>query len=159
MTFVLAGLVLALMWAAITGSFTFGNLLFGGAIGFVALWLMRDRIVRPTLARKFGRALSLALLFLYELTLSAIRVAILVLRPDMKKHLKPAIVAFPLTVRSDPEITLLANLITLTPGTLSVDVSKDRRVLYVHVLSMPNRQRLIDGIAGGFEKKIREVFE
>jgi len=159
MTFVLAGLVLALMWAAITGSFTFGNLLFGGAIGFVALWLMRDRIVRPTLARKFGRALSLALLFLYELTLSAVRVAILVLRPDMKKHLKPAIVAFPLTVRSDPEITLLANLITLTPGTLSVDVSKDRRVLYVHVLSMPNRQRLIDGIAGGFEKKIREVFE
>lgn len=159
MIFILASLILALMWAAVTGAFTFGNLVLGGSIGFVALWLMRDRIARPTLFRRLGRAASLAALFLYELSLSALRVAILVLRPDMKRHLKPAIIAFPLTVTTDPEITLLANLITLTPGTLSVDVSNDRRVLYVHALSVPNRQKLIEDIAGGFEAKILEVFE
>ncbi len=159
MRFLLAGLVLALMWAAVTGSFTFGNILFGGVIGFVALWLMRDRIAQPTLYRKFARAISLSGLFLYELSLSALRVAILVVRPDMKSHLKPAIIGYPLRVKSDREITLLANLITLTPGTLSVDVSNDRKVLYVHALSAPDRDKLIADIAGGFEQKIMEVFE
>lgn len=159
MSFFLAGLVLALMWAAITDTFSFGNILFGAAIGFLALFLMRDRIARPTVYIKVARAVSLAALFLYELFLSAFRVAILVLRPDMKRHLKPAIVAYPLSVKSDREITLLANLITLTPGTLSVDVSSDRKVLYVHALSAPDRDKLIADIAGGFEKKILEVFE
>ena len=159
MIFVLAALVLALMWAAVTGTFTFGNLLLGGAVGFIALWLMRDRVARPTLFKRFSRAVSLALLFLYELLLSAFRVAILVLRPDMKRHLKPAIVAFPLRVASDPEIALLANLITLTPGTLSVDVSNDRKTLYVHAISVPDRDSLIADIANGFEAKIMEVFE
>ena len=60
----------------------------------------------------------------------------MVLTPDLRGSLRPAIVAFPLTVKSDAEITLLANLITLTPGTLSVDVSEDRAVLYVHVLTL-----------------------
>ncbi len=159
MIFVLAGLILALLWTAITSDFTFGNLVLGGAVGFAALWLMRDQIVHPTLARRLGRALSLAGLFLFELALSAFRVALLVLRPDMKRHLKPAIIAFPLSVKTDPEITLLANLITLTPGTLSVDVSNDRKTLYVHALSVTDRDQLVKDIAGGFEAKIREVFE
>jgi len=56
-----------------------------------------------------------------------------VLTPDMKSVLRPAIIAFPLTIKSDAEITLLANLITLTPGTLSVDVSEDRSDLRVFI--------------------------
>jgi len=53
---------------------------------------------------------------------------------------------------------LLANLITLTPGTLSVDVSQDRSLLYVHTLTLSTREALIADIAGGFEAKVREVF-
>lgn len=159
MIFVLSALVLALMWTAVTGAFTFGNLVLGGALGVIALLLMRHRIARPTLFRKFGRVVSLFGLFLYELSMSALRVSTLVLSPDMSKRLKPGIVAFPLSVASDVEITLLANLITLTPGTLSVDVSKDMKVLYVHALSVPDRDALIAGIASGFEARIREVFE
>jgi multicomponent Na+:H+ antiporter subunit E len=159
MIFILAGLVLALMWGAITGTFTLGNLMLGGGVGFLALWLMRHQITRPTLFRRFRQAVSLTALFLYEMLVSALRVAVLVLSPNMKRHLKPAIIAFPLSVKTDPEIALLANLITLTPGTLSVDVSSDKKTLYVHALSMPDRQKLIDDIANGFEKKIKEVFE
>lgn len=159
MIFLLSALVLALMWAAITGAFTFGNLVLGGVVGLIALLLMRNRIAKPILFHKFRRAVSLAGLFLYELSLSALRVAVLVLRPDMRKHLKPGIIAFPLKVTTDPEITLLANLITLTPGTLSVDVSNDRKTLYVHALSVPDRDALIADIASGFEAKILEVFE
>ncbi|MGO8586911.1 Na+/H+ antiporter subunit E, partial [Rhizobium ruizarguesonis] len=75
---------------------------------------------------------------------------------DMK--LKPGIFAFPLTVTSDFEITLLANLITLTPGTLSFDVSTDRRTLYVHALDCSYPEATKRDIVNCFERKIMEAF-
>lgn len=152
-------IVLALIWAAITGSFSLLNLLLGGLIGVAGLWLVRRDLSRPGLVKKVRRAVTLTLLFLYELLLSAFRVAWLVISPNMKQKLKPGIIAFPLTAKSDTEITLLANLITLTPGTLSVDVSDDRSVLYVHALAVPEKEALITDIANGFERKVIEVFE
>lgn len=159
MSFAMAAIVLALMWAAVTDGFTLPNILLGGVIGFAALWIVRSRIAGPMMFRKLSRVASLALMFLYELWLSGLRVAILVLRPDMKAKLAPGFIAFPLTAKTDHEITLLANLITLTPGTLSVDVSEDRKFIYVHALSVPDKDALIRDIAAGFESKIIEVFE
>jgi multicomponent Na+:H+ antiporter subunit E len=72
--------------------------------------------------------------------------------------LKPGIFAYPLKVDRDFEITLLANLITLTPGTLSVDVSDDRRTLYVHALDCSDPDQTRQDIADGFERKILEAF-
>lgn len=159
MNFALVAIVLALIWTAITGQLTLLNLLFGGVIGLIALWLVRQRVGTPMLLLRLRRIISLTLLFFYELVLSAIRVAGLVISPNMTKRLNPAIIAFPLTARSDVEITLLANLITLTPGTLSVDVSEDRRYIYVHCIDAPDKQEVIADIASGFEAKIIEVFE
>lgn len=159
MTFALLTFVLAIGWAAATGSFAAGNLLFGAIVAVAALLLVRARIQRPGVMRRMGRMLSLAWLFLVELIVSAVRVAVLVLRPNMNRHLKPGIIAFPLTVTRDAEITLLANMITLTPGTLSVDVSDDRKVLYVHAVSVSDRDALVRDIAGGFERKIIEAFQ
>ncbi len=152
-------LVLALIWAAITGRFSLPNLLLGGGVSLLALLIIRKTFAPPVYLLKIRRAISLALLFLHELGMSAYRVSVLVLSPDMKSRLKPGIIAFPLTVKSDVEITLLANLITLTPGTLSVDVSKDRKFLYVHAISVPDKKALVKDIAGGFEAKIIEVFK
>jgi multicomponent Na+:H+ antiporter subunit E len=101
--------------------------------------------------------LSLALLFLIELVLSAWRVAVLVMSPRM--DLKPGIFAYPLRVNRDFEITLLANFITLTPGTLSVDVSDDRRILYVHAIDCSDPEKVRQDIATGFEQKIIEAFQ
>ena len=64
----------------------------------------------------------------------------------------------PLRVDRDFEITLLANLITLTPGTLSVDVSDDRSTLYIHAIHVPDPDELREDIAGGFEQRILEAF-
>jgi multicomponent Na+:H+ antiporter subunit E len=99
--------------------------------------------------------LSLFLLFLRELILSAMQVAWIVLRPKLR--IRPAIIAHPLTVTTDAQITLLANMITLTPGTLSVDVSADRKTLYVHAIDVESKEALIGSIAAGFERKILEV--
>ncbi|KKB76438.1 cation:proton antiporter [Devosia soli] len=151
--------ILALLWAGITGSFSGLNLLFGGLIGGAALFILRFSIEGRGALRRAGKILSLVALFVWELIVSAVRVAHLVIRPDLKSVLRPAIIAVPLTVKSDAEITLLANMITLTPGTLSVDVSKDRSVLFVHVLTLKSAEALIADIANGFEARIKEVFE
>lgn len=149
---------LALVWAAITGNFAALNLALGAAIGTATALLLRQWFAQPVALRRMRRILSLALLFLWELLVSAVRVALIVLRPNLRASLRPAIIAFPLTVKSDGEIALLANLITLTPGTLSVDVAEDRSALYVHVLDLVNREALVAEIAGGFERKVREIF-
>jgi multicomponent Na+:H+ antiporter subunit E len=94
--------------------------------------------------------------FLKELVLSSVRVAIDVIRPQLT--MRPAVISVPLDVTSDAEITLLANLISLTPGTLSVDVSDDRSCLYVHAMYGDDAEALRLGIKSDFEHRIREVF-
>ncbi len=148
--------VFALVWLAVSGSFTLPNLLLGLAAGGLSLALVRGH-VRPDGRRiRPLKLLSLLLLFFKELALSAFKVAVLVASPKMA--VKPGIFAFPLTVDRDFEITLLANLITLTPGTLSVDVSEDRMVLYVHAIDCSDPAGARRDIANGFERKIMEAF-
>ena len=157
MRFALTVLGFAVGWAALTGTFTLPNMLLGGALGGVAVYTFTGS--RPAGPRRLKRAWQLALLFVYELLLSAVRVAALVVRRDMMSQIAPAVVAFPLRAQKDAEITLLANLISLTPGTLSIDVSEDRKVLYVHALECRDRGALVKSIADGFERQVIEVFE
>ncbi|KZM49222.1 Na+/H+ antiporter subunit E [Labrenzia sp. OB1] len=152
----LVNILLALAWGAVTGNFSEVNLAFGFVLGLGALYLIREQVGTTLYFKRFAKGIGLALLFVYELVLSAWRVAVIVLQPRIK--LQPGIIAFPLTVDRDFEITMLANLITLTPGTLSVDVSDDRKILYVHCIDVPDPQATIDDIKNGFERKILEVF-
>ena len=102
------------------------------------------------------RILKLFAVFLVEFTFSVIRVATLVLSPRMR--FAPCAFRFPLTLSSDFQITLLANLITLTPGTLTVDVSDDRKYLIVHAIDCADPEAAQREIADGFERLIREAF-
>jgi len=148
--------LLALVWAALTGSFTIANIVFGLLLGSLALYLVREQLEPRRGRRRAGRILSLAVLFIKELILSGWRVARLVTSPRM--DLRPGIFAYPLKVSSDFEITLLANLITLTPGTLSVEVSDDRRTLFVHAIDCSDVEKTVHEIRDGFERKIEEAF-
>lgn len=146
----------AIIWVAISGSATFLNFVFGFFISALAIGLVREQADGLSYLKRIGRIGSLVMLFFKELALSAFKVAVLVTRP--KLDIKPGIFAFPLTVDRDFEITLLANLITLTPGTLSVDVSEDRRFLYVHAIDCSDIAATRRDIADGFERKILEAF-
>lgn len=156
MSLFLINVLLALAWAAVTGSFTFLNFAFGFVLAMGALSLIREQVGSVGYFSRARRVISLMLLFVYELVLSAWKVAVLVMSPNM--NLKPGIFAYPLKVDRDFEITLLANLITLTPGTLSVDVSDDRRFLYVHAIDCSDPEAIRRDIAEGFERKIMEAF-
>src|SRR5437868_6679609 len=90
--------------------------------------------------------------FIWELIRGVVMVAALVLRPGLR--LQPAIIAYPLTVSTDAQITLFANLITLTPGALSVDVSDDRKTLYIHTIDLRNRDWLVGRLASVLETRV-----
>ena len=150
-------LLMAIVWAAVTGSASLHNLIFGFLLSTLTLGLIREQINGTGYIRRVLKIASLARLFFVELAKSAGKVALMVVSP--KLDIKPGIFAYPLTVTRDFEITLLANLITLTPGTLSVDVSDDRKTLYVHAIDCSDLEGARRDIAEGFERKIREAFE
>jgi multicomponent Na+:H+ antiporter subunit E len=155
MTLLLLNLLLALAWVALTGEFTPLNLGIGFALGFAALWLTRRNGDRPGYVRKVGIVVSFSLFFLWELLLANLRMAIVLLRPH--RNLQPGIVAVPLELDSDLGVTLLANLITLTPGTLALDVSSDRTVMYVHGVDVRDVDTFRYEIKHGFERRIKEL--
>lgn len=99
--------------------------------------------------------LKLILMFLRELILSNISVLKVVLRP--KLDIQPMIFALPIDLKKNWEITLLSNLITLTPGTLVMHVSDDQKTLYVHALNDDDVNHAINSIKNSFEKAIKEV--
>lgn len=106
---------------------------------------------------RLWKAATLTIYFLWELILSNVRVAYDVLRP--LRNLSPGVVAIPLDLKTDVQITTLSNLITLTPGTIGLDVSDDRKVLYIHAMHVRDAERVRRAIKEGFERRIREIAE
>jgi multicomponent Na+:H+ antiporter subunit E len=149
-------LLLTLVWLALTGSWTPGNGLLGVVLAALVTSFAREQARPRDITPRPFKIFGLALLFLYELLLSGLRVARLVLSPRMQ--LKPGIFAYQMKVDRNFEISLLANLITLTPGTLSVDVSDDRRTLFVHAIDCADPDQVRRDIAEGFERRILEAF-
>jgi multicomponent Na+:H+ antiporter subunit E len=107
--------------------------------------------------RKMPKVIAFAAFFLKELFVANIKIAYDILTPHY--YMRPTVIALPLAVKSDIEITILANMITLTPGTLSLDVSDNRKILYVHALYVKGNdvERLKQTIKHGFERRLMEI--
>ncbi len=150
-------LLLALTWMALTGRASEANFFFGFVIGYVLLWIGRSRTSPTRYFTKVPAALSFAGYFFLQLLLANIRVFINVLSPVSR--LRPSIVAIPLDLETDAAITLLANVITLTPGTLTLDVSDDRSVLYVHAIHVDDPEAFRAETKSGFERRIKQLLE
>jgi len=86
--------------------------------------------------RQAVAALWFTAFFLWELLLANIKVARDVARKE--QLVQPGIVAVPLRARTRTQIALLSNLVSLTPGTIVIDISSDRQVLYLHVMYLPD---------------------
>lgn len=125
----------------------------GIIILFLVLWLT-SYFYNRSYFRKFPSVLSLFFYFLKELAISNFKVIYYILSPQLQ--FRPAIIKFPLTLKSERGIVLLANLITLTPGTLTIKISDDKKFLYYHSIHVPgnNLQEARRKIKKGFEKRI-----
>ncbi|MCK8600371.1 Na+/H+ antiporter subunit E [Desulfoferrobacter suflitae] len=153
----LLNLLLTIAWMALTGQFLLSNFIVGFAVAYLILWLAQVEADPSGYFARVPKMIALLTFFLWELIKANLKVAYDVLSP--KWHMRPGVVAIPLELTSDLEITLLANLITLTPGTLSLDVSTDRKVLYVHSMYIDDVNEFQRQIKDGFERRIREVFQ
>ena len=153
----LLNIFLSLSWGAVTADFEPLNLLFGFSLGFLILYVLRGRDRPDDYFSRVRRVFRLLVILVWEVIKANLRVAWDVLTPT--HHMKPAILAIPLDVRRDESITLLAQLITLTPGTLSLDVSTDRKVLYIHAMYATDLEGVRREIKEIFEREVKGVFE
>ncbi len=153
--------VLTVVWAALTGSANLSNVIIGFILSFGALLLIRTSLGEAgsdpgRFFRRPLRALWIFAVFLWELSKAGIAVGLLSIRPRIQ--LNPGIVAVPLATRDDFEISLFANLITLVPGTMTVDVSTDKSTLYMHVLDATDPDYQRNDVKGSFEGNIIAAF-
>ena len=154
----LGSILLAFAWAALLGEVTPANLLVGYVLGYAVLALLeKGGVLSSTFQTRVGRVLSLAAFFAWALIIANVRVAADVLRPRTAIH--PAVVAIPLDITSDAEILLLSALINITPGSVTIDLSEDRRTLYVHVMHIQSADQSRREIKDGFERRVKRVFD
>jgi multicomponent Na+:H+ antiporter subunit E len=146
---------LAFLWMFFKTSFTPAAFVVGYFWGLVILFVFRSYFPDRFYLHRVWAVIKLFFLFIKELVLSNITVLKLVLQPKVK--IKPGIFALPTDLQKDWEIMLLGNLITLTPGTLTVDVSDDNKVLYIHAVHIDDVKDSVDSIKNTFEKAIMEV--
>jgi multicomponent Na+:H+ antiporter subunit E len=151
----LANVVLAFVWALLMGAIDLANLVVGFVLGFGVLWVSKPVLGDTGYFRRGPQAIRFLAFFLKELFISNLLVAREVLSPRPRR--RPGVVAVPLDAKTDAEITLLANIVTLTPGTLSLDVSPDRSTLYVHAMFLESPEALRRDIKEGFERRLLEL--
>ncbi|BAZ94472.1 multisubunit Na+/H+ antiporter, MnhE subunit [Thiohalobacter thiocyanaticus] len=149
--------ILALVWMLLANEFSAGHavlgLLLGWAIPIFTLrfWPEQTRIRRPLTLLRFIAVV------LYDILIANLAVAqLIVSRP---RRLQPAFLEVPLDVRSDLAISLLANTISLTPGTVSAELSPERDRLLVHALHATDTEALVATIKTRYEAPLKEIFE
>lgn len=157
MTLFLLNIILALIWTFVSGSFTFGTFVIGLILGYFVIALVSPAIDRENYVGRVWKTITLIGFFIKELFKSSFRVALDVMKPG-RFTMQSGVIAIPLDAKTDLEITLLANLISLTPGTLSLDVSDDCKYLYIHAMYVDEGVDAVrNEIKSGMERRILEV--
>lgn len=149
--------LLTVVWLLLNNSISPGQIVLGVVLGWaiprftLAFWPDQVRIYRPISLLRFTG------FFLLEVVMANLAVARLVLAGP--KALNPLFVHVPLDLTNDLALSLLANTLALTPGTLSAHLSADQRVLLVHALDCSDPDELVRTIKQRFEMPLREIFE
>ncbi|MFI0395596.1 Na+/H+ antiporter subunit E [Paracoccus jiaweipingae] len=150
--------LLILIWMMLVNRFAWGSLVFAVFLGVVIpaitapYWPDRARI------HGVGKILRYILIVLYDIIVANIAVAKIVLFVP-NRRLQPCWLTVPLRLTSPEAITVLAGTITLTPGTVSSDLSEDGRYLLVHCLHAPDPEAVLNDIKTRYEARLLEIFE
>ncbi len=151
----MVNLLIAVIWMFLQDSYLMSTFLFGFILGVVLLFILRRFFEFDFYFRRVYAFIKLMLLFLRELIKANIDVVRVVIKPRLDNH--PGIIAVDTNLETEIEIATLAALITLTPGTVSMDFSADGRTIFVHALDVDDRDEMVADIKGSFEKAIMEV--
>ena len=153
----LLSVTLTVVWMLLANDFSIGNMVLGALIGTVVptitspYWPGRPRIRHPLLIAEYITVV------LYDIVVSNIQIARLVIFRAGHK-LRSQMITIPLELRSPEGITVLAGTITMTPGTLTADVSPDGRSLFVHCLDIASTEEAIANIKTRYERRLQRIF-
>ncbi len=145
---------LLIIWCGFSNNFSLANLILGLCIATMCNFLVVRQIASSRI--NMIRLLKLIGYMLWQLIKSSIEVAWDVITPT---HLhQPELIEIPLACTTDIEKTLLANLLSLTPGTLSIDLNKQNNHLIIHAMFAQDKQKIIDFVKNNLEAKLLKVF-
>ena len=149
--------ILLVIWLLLVNELSVAHLLLGALLGWAVplytarFWPDRVQVRRPLLLLRFIGVV------LYDILVANVIVASLIL--GRQERLQPAFVVLPLTLRSDLAISLLANTVSLTPGTVSAYLSADRRCLIIHSLHTTAPDDMLATIRRRYETPLKEILE
>jgi multicomponent K+:H+ antiporter subunit E len=154
----LLSVVLAVVWLLLVNSLSWNSIVFAAILGLVIpqmiapYWPGMPSLRSPVTIVLYG------LIVLYDIVVANVQVALIVLF-KRSAALRPAWICVPLDLRTPEAITVLAGTITLTPGTVSCDLSADGHALLVHCLHAPDPDSVRDAIKSRYERRLKEIFE
>ncbi|MGL4583773.1 MAG: Na+/H+ antiporter subunit E [Flavobacterium sp.] len=153
----LLNLLLMFVWVALTGQLNYSNFIFGSVAGFFILWMLtrRSKDVDKQYFYRVPKILIFILYFLYDMMEANLRVAIDVMTP--KYHTTPGIIKYHLDAKTDFEITMLTNIIALTPGTMVIDIAEDKSYVYIHTMYLTDKKKFIKNLKKRTETKLLEI--
>lgn len=151
----LVNLLIALIWMFLQNSYLLTTFVFGFIIGLFILFVLRRFFEYDFYFRRVFAFVKLVGVFLIEMIKANVDMVKVVLQPSLKN--KPGIIAVETELETEIEIATLAALITLTPGTVSMDFSADGRTIFVHSIDVDDKDEIIADIRNNFEKAIMEV--
>ncbi|SIS39962.1 Na+/H+ antiporter subunit E [Neptunomonas antarctica] len=149
--------ILFIAWLLLNNTVAPGHLVLGAFLA-IAIPLLTSGMQDPQPGfRKPIATIRYVLMVIFDIIVANFEVAVLVIGPA--KKLQPAFVAIPLDIEHELPITILASTVSLTPGTVSAEISEDKKWLYVHVLNLTNEEELIALIKHRYERPLKEIFK
>ena len=150
-------LILTVVWVLLQNEVTAGMTVFGVILGIVIPWMTSIWWPDTPQGFRLGRMIVYSLIVVWDIIVANIQVAWIVLTVP-NARLKPAWIVIPLELKQPEAITMLAGTITLTPGTVSADLSDQGRSLLVHVLHTDDPDGVRDEIKARYERRLLEIF-
>ena len=152
---VLTNLFIAFLWMLLQDDRSLLTFLAGYLVGLFILFLVRRYMANEFYPISLIKLVNLFLVFIHELLVSGIVVAKQILQPRL--NITPGIFKLATDLEGDAEVTLLALLITLTPGSVVIEITPDNKYLYIHGLNVPESVDAVNKSKLRFEEKIKKV--
>ncbi|MGN2392023.1 Na+/H+ antiporter subunit E [Pelomicrobium sp. G1] len=153
----LLSLAVALVWLLLANSVAPAHLLLAALLGIAIPRLTAGLFPERLQSIHLGMALKLFLHFLWDIVMANVAMARIILAPELR--VKPSFLALPLSLTNPYAIAVLAGMITMTPGTVSVDLSPDGRTLWIHALNVEDPEGAVAEIKRRYEEPLKELFE
>lgn len=153
----IVNLLVAIIWLFVTDSYTLNNFVLGFLFGLILVYLLHHVMPGRFYLVRIYRIIVLILTFLSELIKANFDVLKIILKPSITN--KPGFFVYETDLKKDWQIVLLSNLITLTPGTVVLGISDDRKKIYIHAIDFSTKEEEVESIKSSLEKVVRKVGE